>query len=65
MRKLRRALASRRNARDRCAPRVRVPPLLAGTQRHLTLGLFALVSPTALSENGPARSCSERSFRYT
>jgi len=65
MRKLRRALASGRNARDGCAPRVRVSPLLPSTQRHFTLGLFALVPLTAPSENGPVRSCSEKSFRYT
>jgi len=65
MQKLRRALASPRNARDHFAPRARVPCLLAITQRHFTLGLFGLVSPIAPSESGPVRSCSEKSFRNT
>jgi len=65
MQKLRRALASPRNARDRFASRAGVPRLLASTQRHFTVGLFALVSLTAPSENGPVRSCSKRGFRYT
>ena len=65
MQKLRRALASPRNVGDQFAPWASVPCLLASTQRHLTLGLFALVSLTVPSENGPVRSCSKRGFRYT
>jgi len=65
MRKLRRGLASWRNARNRCAPEARVPPLLPSTQRNFTTGLLAWVSLSAPSRNGPVRSCFERSFRYT
>ena len=65
MQKLRRALASPRNARDQFAPWAGARCFLASTQRHLTLGLFALVSLTVPSENGPIRSCSEKSFRNT
>jgi len=64
MQKVRRALASPRNARDQFAPRARAP-FLPSTQLYFTLGRFALVFLTAPSENGSVRSCSRRGFRYT